>query len=230
MNSFLLIISTFTPSLLFILISIYLLKSSKHKKVIISSFLWGAIGAVTISFFINWIFLLALSYAGLNDIHLIKNMILSPMVEEFSKTIFIILIWNRLKVLSCKYSLFIPFSIGLGFSITENILYSFLFDFSSVSWTLPIIYRGIVLVVIHISTVIFFYLMYNRYYSSDKSNFSAYINSFLGAVVIHSLWNLLSEFEILTFNFWIISLLICILLLITLKLVFNCFSQIEVEK
>lgn len=196
MNLSLALISLFAAMLPIIayLIAIWLLDRYDREPVwlVTVNFLWGAIGAILIGFF-GSVFL-EKSFSGIvfnsENKNFFSAIITAPIVEEFAKGIFLLIITAPLKDFdNMTDGVVYGAAIGLGFGMTENFLY-FLNVSTMQEWIVLVPIRSILSAVMHACSTAAFgaFIGYSKFQLKNKKYYLVPLG-FLISVIIHFIWN-----------------------------------------
>jgi protease PrsW len=165
---------------------------------VLKSYLWGAIGAIFFGIFFSALFSSGISIFILNKITVnrIDTIFIAPFVEEITKGIFLLVLIGNKKFDNVTDGLVYGGAIGLGFGMTENMLY-----FISYGKTMPellslVVVRTLFSAVMHcVSTGTF---GASLGYAKFKSSASKITIPFLGLIIamfIHFFWNYSVSFK-----------------------------------
>lgn len=196
MNISLAIISLFAaliPILLY-MIAIWLLDRYDREPIwlVALNFLWGAIGAILIGIFGSWFFEQSFSkllFDSENKV-LFSAILTAPIVEEFAKGIFLLVITAPLKDFdNMTDGVVYGAAIGLGFGMTENFLY-FLNVSTMQEWIILVPIRSVFSAVMHACSTSALGAMigYSKFQSKNKKYYLVPLG-FLIAMTIHFIWN-----------------------------------------
>ena len=179
--------------------SVYLIliwKFDKYERepfgLVFKSYLWGAIGAIFFAIFFSLLLSSSISLFVLNKslMDKVDTIYIAPLVEESTKGIFLLILVTSKKFDNVTDGLVYGGAIGLGFGMTENLLY-----FLSYGKTLPellslVVIRSLFSAVMHcVSTGIFgAFLGYAKFNKTIHKVILPFIGLII-AMVIHFTWN-----------------------------------------
>lgn len=196
--------------------------------VVIKHFIWGALGAVFLgiifSYSLNSTFKLIVTNESLSVF--ISSIIVAPFVEEIVKGVYLLRSYSKNYFDNLTDGLVYGGAIGLGFGMTENLLYFITYDYTFSQWISVVIVRSIFSAVMHcIATA-----TVGAFLSKAKFNLSAskYSFFFLGlsiAMLFHAAWNFSLSFEFT----YLLGIAFMLFLIIVFLIIFN-FSIIGEKK
>lgn len=179
-------------------------------------FIWGALGAIILSFIGSSLLSFILSAVIKNKVYLdkIDTIIVAPLVEETMKGIFLFAIVLNKRFDNMTDGIVYGGAIGLGFGMTENFLYFITYTSTIHDWISLVIIRTLFSAVMHcVSTATFgAFLGYAKF----KNIFFKMIFPFIGiglAMFIHFAWNFSVSFQqttLLGFLFMIFNIIVFI--------------------
>ena len=167
-------------------------------KLVLQNYFWGAFGAIIFSIigsvFLSYIF--SLFTTNQIEIERFSTVIAAPIVEEFMKGVFLLMIVSYRKFDNLTDGIVYGGAIGLGFGMTENFLYFISFGETLSGWIAIVIIRTLFSAVMHcVSTGTFgAFLGIAKYKSTNSKIFFALAGYFV-AVLIHFTWNLTVSFQ-----------------------------------
>ena len=120
-------------------------------KLVIVSYIWGAVGAIIFAIIGSIIFSIAVESFTTNQSELDKFriIIIAPFVEEITKGFFLLIVINYNKFDNITDGLVYGGAIGLGFGMTENFLYFVSYGSSLKDWIIIVIMRSLFSAVMH---------------------------------------------------------------------------------
>ncbi|HDS09044.1 MAG TPA: PrsW family intramembrane metalloprotease [Firmicutes bacterium] len=160
---------------------------------VISSLVWGGVGAIFIGIVFSLLLLLPATFIFGNDLaDLMGTIIFAPITEEIAKGIIIIILLNSLQFDNATDGFVYGAASGLGFAMTENFLYFSQAIGNVQGWLILVFLRTLFTGVMHMTTSAIFgaivgYVKYNK--STAKKIFMPIIGLGIG-MVIHSIWNI----------------------------------------
>lgn len=187
---------------------------------VVKHFLWGAFGAVVLaiifSSLLNATFGLIIPKA--NVVSFFSTVIVAPFVEEIVKGIYLLRTYSKNYFDNLTDGLVYGGAIGLGFGMTENLLYFTSYDDTFAQWISIVITRSIFSAVMHgIATATVGAFLAKAKFTITASK---YLYLFLGlciAMSFHATWNLS-----LTFDFtYLLGILFMILLIFSFLILFR---------
>ena len=184
--------------------------------IIFLNFVWGATGAIFLGILGSILFQLPLStfiqlFSGGDAgelINLSGAIVTAPLVEEFTKGIFILLMAMIKRFDGVVDGVVYGGAIGLGFGMTENFMYFLFYGTTPVSWLFIVIIRTLFSAVMHcMSTATFGAFIGFAKFKPAIFKLLLIPTGFFIAVFLHFAWNLTVSFgetTILGFLFLII--------------------------
>ncbi len=163
--------------------------------IVIKHFLWGAIGAIIFGVVVSSFFVTDNNFVYILDKvnSLFAIVIISPFVEEIGKGIFLVMSAKKDYFDNMTDGIVYGGAIGLGFGMTENLMYFVMYDNNFTNWLSIVIIRSIFSATMHaIATATFGATLALSKFSDSKAN--KIIFPLLGiilAIVFHSIWNYL---------------------------------------
>lgn len=184
-------------------------------KLLFLHFFWGMIGAILISGFLS-IKINRLVASLISDkayIEFFGIVFTAPIIEEAAKGFFLILTISTRKFDNLTDGIVYGGAIGLGFGLTENILY-FFYSASNLDELITlVIIRNIFSVSVHfISTANFGCFLVLSKFKPVRKKIYYMITGYLISVFIHSFWNFMVSFN-LTFNLGLIFILVALVII-----------------
>lgn len=165
---------------------------------VLKHFLWGAIGAVILALIASSLFSSAIEiiFPSIIVVGLLETILIAPIVEEATKGIFLSRSYKSNHFDNITDGLVYGGAVGLGFGMTENFLYFFVYGVDFESWLSLVIVRSIFSAVMHCiatATLGAFLAMYK--FNISPIRFILPIAGYAIAVFIHFMWNLSVSFE-----------------------------------
>jgi protease PrsW len=170
-------------------------------RLISKGYLYGGIGAIVCSLLLS-LFLYKLLNAFLVEEDLagkIEPIVLSPIIEELFKDLFLILIIRRKKFYTVTQGIILGGAIGLGFAMIENLFY-YLLNLNSVSSLASLIfYRTFFSAVMHCTTTGLFgaFLGFIMFFNPPNI-VSFYLFGTATGIIIHVAWNFCVVFNVIS--------------------------------
>jgi len=172
--------------------------------VVFLNFFWGATGAVILGIIGSIIFQIPLSMGiqsifgndsgNLNDLS--GAIITAPLIEEFTKGIFVVLIASARKFDGVVDGVVYGGAIGLGFGMSENFLYFLSYGTEPASWLYLVIIRTLFSAVMHcMSTATLGGFIGFAKFKPIGFKFLFIPLGYLLAVFLHFSWNLTVSFQ-----------------------------------
>ena len=165
---------------------------------VLQHFLWGAIGAVFFGLVFSYIFNFSIELFITNEylISILGAVIIAPVIEETMKSMFLFRTYRKEYFDNLTDGLVYGAAIGLGFGMTENILYFSVYDTTFNQWLYVVFIRTLFSAVMHaIATSMVGVVLAKIKFSGKKRNNTLLLIGLFAAMIIHSLWNLLMSFE-----------------------------------
>lgn len=161
-------------------------------------FVWGAFGAILLG--ISGSALLSVPLLIMNgDPHfnnLIETIVIAPVSEEIAKGIFLVFSINSRKFDNITDGLIYGGAIGLGFGMTENLIYFITYGETVTTWIYLVAIRSFFSGVMHcLSTGTLGAFLALAKFSNVSLQKLFPLVGFLCAMLIHFLWNVLVMFE-----------------------------------
>ncbi len=185
-------------------------------KLVLTNYLWGALGAIVLALVGSLFFTTIASFFIKDSIQLSRfsAIVVAPIVEEITKGLFLLITISNLKFDNITDGIVYGGAIGLGFGMTENFMYFVTYSESIANWIALVLIRSSFSAVMHcVSTATlgaFFALA--KFKSSPKKIFYTLIGLLI-AMLIHSIWNSSLSYERtapIGFLFMIVSIIIFI--------------------
>lgn len=171
---------------------------------VLLNFFWGATGAVMLGIIGSIIFQLPLNEilkAVADDnpselINLSGAVITAPLVEEFTKGMFLLLVAMSRRFDGGVDGAVLGGAIGLGFGMTENFMYFLTYGTTPVTWLTIVVIRTVFSAVMHCMATATFgaFIGYAKFKPFILKIILVPIGFFL-AVFLHFAWNLAVSFE-----------------------------------
>ncbi len=162
------------------------------------AFLWGAFGAGLISRFVNTSVLVSLLNSGADrgESSFLGTLILAPVVEEFTKGLFLVFLVSRRRVVGLSEGLLYGLVVGLGFASAENVVQAGHLAVSSgelAMWN-ALLTRTLATALLHGASAGIFGAMlgYSRGVEKRLRGFFVF-NGFVLASAVHGYWNALAS-------------------------------------
>lgn len=189
-------------------------------------FLWGAIGAiffgVLLSTFLN--FGISIFTSNKSLIIFASAVIVAPIAEEIVKSLYLFRSYKKNFFDNFTDGLVYGGAIGLGFGMTENLMYFTTYDETFIQWATLVVTRSIFSAVMHaISTATVGAFLAKSKFSLSPSRF---LYPFVGltlAILFHAIWNFSLSFEF-TYYF---GILFMIFLIVSFIVIFKSSLQNE---
>jgi RsiW-degrading membrane proteinase PrsW (M82 family) len=165
---------------------------------ILKHFIWGALGAVFLSLLGGQVFnhLLELFIPKGNKLVFIESIYLAPVIEEFSKALFLFFTIRSKKIDNVTDGLIYGGSIGLGFGMVENFFYYVLSGSAPVEWIMLVLLRTFFAALMHaISTASVGAFAAKAVYAPLSKRLPICLAGLVLATAIHFIWNLSISFE-----------------------------------
>lgn len=226
----LILISLFSAVIPILLYLVIIWRMDKYEResfiLVFAHFLWGAFGAVIFATFVSLLVTLPINLFvhSTAQQNIIGAVITAPFVEEFAKGLFLFIFFLTKEYDNITDGLVYGGAIGLGFGMTENLLYFFSYGKSLEELIFLIILRTGFTALVHcISTATFgAFLTLSKF--SKKNKLGLIVLGYLAAVSLHSIWNLS-----VTFNFgMLLSTVFMIFIILMFLIVFK--NSIKHEK
>lgn len=166
---------------------------------VLAAFLWGAFGAGMISAFGNTFFSIALEVyqhgAAANEP--ITAVVVAPVIEEFTKGIFIVAVLLAGRVDNVTDGILLGIAVGLGFAASENVFYAeevYAASGELAMWN-NLWFREIHTTLLHASATAVWGMVlgYTRFLRGFPKKF-AYANGYVLAIVTHGFWNFMAGY------------------------------------
>jgi RsiW-degrading membrane proteinase PrsW (M82 family) len=216
--------SLLAASVPMIIYLIFIWKLDKYEREpfgkVVKHFFWGAFGAVFLgiifSSLVNSTFGLIIPQATI--LSFFSTVIVAPFVEEIVKGVYLLRSYSKNYFDNLTDGLVYGGAIGLGFGMTENLLYFITYDETFAQWISIVITRSIFSAVMHgiaTATVGAFLAKAKFTLSSSK-----YLYLFWGlclAIFFHATWNLSLSFEFT----YLLGIAFMIFLIAAFLIIFN---------
>ncbi len=226
----LILISLFSAVIPILLYLVIIWKMDKYEResfiLVFAHFLWGAFGAIIFATFVSLLVMVPISLFAhsLAKQNIIGAVITAPFVEEFAKGLFLFIFFLTKEYDNITDGLVYGGAIGLGFGMTENLLYFFSYGKSLEELIILIILRTGFTVLVHCFSTATFGAFLTLSKFSKKNKLGLIVLGYLAAVSLHSIWNLS-----VTFNFgMILSTVFMLFIILMFFVVFR--SSISQEK
>jgi len=193
------LISAAAPMLFYLILLWWFDKYDREPlRLVILSFLWGAIGAVFLALLAGAVLSLGfnLVLTDKSAVQLVEAVIVAPFVEEITKGIFLLVIIFNRKFDNLTDGLVYGGAIGLGFGMTENFLYFISFGDSLENLVFLIVIRSLFSAVMHcLSTASLGAFLALARFSRTGFRFVYPFIGLLTAMLMHFIWNFTVSFE-----------------------------------
>lgn len=185
-------------------------------KLVLTNYLWGALGAIVLAL-IGSLFLTTLASLFIRDSLQLSRfgaIVVAPLVEEITKGLFLLITITNRKFDNITDGIVYGGAIGLGFGMTENFLYFVTYGESIANLFMLVIIRSLFSAVMHcVSTATLgAFLGLAKFKTSPKKIFYGFAGLFI-AMMIHSIWNFSLSYEHIApigFLFMLVSIFIFI--------------------
>lgn len=191
--------AAFIPMLFYLIL---LWRADKYEREsfgnVFKHFLWGAFGAVILGIIFSFAFESTFSnfVVEASSLSVLSAVIIAPFVEEIAKGIYLIQSYRKNYFDDITDGLVYGGAIGLGFGMTENIIYFTQYGDTFTHWISLVFTRTIFSAVMHgITTATFGAFLAKSKFTLSVSRF---IYPFIGlfiAMLIHFTWNLMVTYE-----------------------------------
>jgi len=166
-------------------------------RLVLISFVYGAVGAVVLALLMSLFFSYTISlFYSKNITSFLGAIMVAPVAEEIAKGLFLIVLLNNMNFDNVTDGIVYGGAIGLGFGMTENFFYFFAQDTELYSWVMVVIIRSLFSAVMHCiatATLGAFLAMYKFSIHKTKKIFP--VTGLFIAMFIHFLWNYNLSFE-----------------------------------
>ncbi len=187
---------------------------------VVKHFLWGALGAVILgiifSSLLNSTFSLIIPQVSITSFF--SAVLVAPFVEEIVKAVYLLRSYSKNYFDNLTDGLVYGGAIGLGFGMTENLLYFITYDDTFAQWISIVITRSIFSAVMHgIATATVGAFLAKAKFTLNASK---YIYLFFGlclAMLFHATWNFSLTFEFT----YLLGILFMIFLIAAFLIVFQ---------
>ena len=202
---------------------------------VVKHFLWGAIGAVIFGLIISSFLLfstkLFISSISINSF--IAAVIIAPFAEEIVKSAYLFNTYRKDYFDNLTDGLVYGGAIGLGFGMTENLMYFSMYNDTFSQWITIVITRSIFSAVMHaIATATVGAFLAKAKFSTDNKKRKYSIMGLGLAMFFHAMWNFSLSFEFT----YLIGILFMIVLIASFFIIFysslrneNAIIQKELE-
>jgi len=208
------ILAAIIPMFLYLILLWRLDKNERESfKNIFKHFLWGAFGAISLGIIFSFIIenLIEFYVQQENQIQFIGAVFIAPFVEEITKGIYLFKNVNGKHFDNITDGLVYGGAIGLGFGMTENLMYFVNYDETFLQWVSLVFTRSVFSAVMHgIATATFGAFLAKAKFSVSKFRFIFPIVGIALAMFFHFVWNFSVTFDF-TFLFGIIFIFFLIL-------------------
>jgi protease PrsW len=203
---------------------ILLWKSDKNEResfrIVIKHFLWGAFGAIILGIIFSFLFesTFAFFVSDETSLTVLGAVIVAPFVEEITKGVFLIRSYKKNYFDDITDGLVYGGAIGLGFGMTENLMYFTQYNDTFVQWASLVLTRTVFSAVMHaISTATFGAFLAKSKFTITNVKFIYPVIGLLLAMSIHFIWNFTLTYE---YTF-LIGMIFMLFLIATFILVFR---------
>jgi len=221
------LLAAFIP-IFFYLIFIWRIDRNEREafKDVLKHFLWGAVGAIFLALLFSTLFDFALGVFIPNDVQIsfLGAVLVAPFVEEITKGIYLVNTYRKKYFDNITDGLVYGGAIGLGFGMTENLLYFTTYDDTFEQWLSVVLTRSIFSAVMHaIATATLGAFFAKAKFTTKTSRQILPLIGFFLAMSFHAFWNFSLTFE---FTFYI-GILFMIFLIISFFVVFSYSLKTE---
>ncbi|MEE9432498.1 MAG: PrsW family intramembrane metalloprotease, partial [Melioribacteraceae bacterium] len=216
------IIAALVPMLFYL---VFLWKMDRYEPepvwMVAKHFLWGALGAVLFGVLVSSFFSegMGLIISNENTTTLLGAVLIAPFVEEITKEIYLLRSVKQNYFDNMTDGLVYGGAIGLGFGLTENLMYFTLNDDTFMSWLSLVFVRSMFSATMHaIATATFGAFLAKAKFSNkwlDKISYP--IVGIILAMSFHAIWNLTVSFQ---FSYFV-GILFMVVLFIGFGLIFR---------
>ena len=202
---------------------------------VVKHFLWGAIGAIIFGLIISsfLVFSTKLFISSISINSFIAAVIIAPFAEEIVKSAYLFNTYRKNYFDNLTDGLVYGGAIGLGFGMTENLMYFSMYNDTFTQWITIVITRSIFSAVMHAIATATVGAFLAKAKFSDRSKKPKYTIMGLGlAMLFHAIWNFSLSFEFT----YLIGILFMIILISSFFIIFysslrneNIIIQKELE-
>ncbi len=192
------LVAAFVPMFLYLL---FLWRFDRNEreafKDVLKHFLWGALGAVFLALIFSSIFGFALGMIVSSESQnsFLSAVIIAPFVEEITKGVYLFKSIRKNYFDNITDGLVYGGAIGLGFGMTENIMYFSTYNDTFEQWISIVIVRSIFSAVMHaIATATLGAFIAKSKFSNNGKKILPLIGLFL-AMSFHTIWNFSLSFD-----------------------------------
>lgn len=166
-------------------------------KLVLTSYFWGAVGAILFSLIGSFIFSALLSFLASSEQQLnhLGTIVVAPVVEEITKGIFLFVIIANRKFDNLTDGIVYGGAIGLGFGMTENFLYFISYGTTISDWIAIVIIRTLFSAVMHCVATAIFGAFLGHAKFKGKNKFLLSLAGLAIAIFIHFAWNFSVSFQ-----------------------------------
>lgn len=185
-------------------------------KLVVTNYLWGALGAIVLSIIGSFIFTAFISIFIKDAIQLSRfgAVVVAPIVEEITKGLFLLITITNKKFDNITDGIVYGGAIGLGFGMTENFLYFVTYGESIANLIMLVIIRSLFSAVMHcVSTATLGAFLGMAKFKSSPQKIAFAFTGLIIAMIIHSIWNSSLSYDNtapIGFLFMIVSIIIFI--------------------
>ncbi|HLG33107.1 MAG TPA: PrsW family intramembrane metalloprotease [Ignavibacteriaceae bacterium] len=161
-------------------------------KLVITSYLWGAIGAIIFAITGGLVlsFFLSLLTTDQLEFEKLRTILIAPVVEEITKGFFLLVVINNHKFDNLTDGIVYGGAIGLGFGMTENFLYFVSYGSTLAGWLTIVIMRSLFSAVMHcISTATLGASFGLAKFKGKILKIIYPVIGLIAAMLIHFVWN-----------------------------------------
>lgn len=221
------ILAAFIPMIIFLLL---IWRFDKYEREpftkVFKHFLWGAFGAIFLgivfSSILNFTFKQIVSHEKL--LSFIGAVIIAPLIEEPVKAIFLLRSYKNNYFDNLTDGLIYGGAIGLGFGMTENLLYFSIYNETFFQWFSVVIMRSVFSAVMHaIATATVGAFLAKAKFSLNSSIYIYMFWGFTIAISFHAIWNFSMSFGYT----YLLGLIFMIFLIVSFLFLFNYSLKTE---
>ena len=183
-------------------------------------FMWGAIGAIFFGIILSLILNSTFQIFTTSEFSatFLAAVIVAPLAEEFVKAIYLFGTYHKNYFDNITDGLVYGGAIGLGFGMTENLMYFSTYDETFEQWIVVVITRSIFSAVMHaIATATVGAFLAKAKFTIGKSRFQYLLIGLGLAMLFHAIWNFSLTFE---FTYYL-GLIFMIFLIVSFFLIFS---------
>jgi RsiW-degrading membrane proteinase PrsW (M82 family) len=216
--------SLLAASVPMIIYLIFIWKLDKYEREpfgkVVKHFFWGAFGAVLLgiifSSLITSTFSLIISHATIMSFF--STVIVAPFIEEIVKGVYLLRSYSKNYFDNLTDGLVYGGAIGLGFGMTENLLYFTTYDETFAQWISIVITRSIFSAVMHgIATATVGAFLAKAKFTLSSSKYLYLFYGLCVAIFFHATWNFSLTFEFT----YLLGIAFMIFLIVAFLIMFN---------